>query len=334
MPGRRSRAYRIEYRTLDVRNRPTIASALIALPADPRGIADTVVWEHGTRASRADVASVSADNLDRPAAVLFATSGYLTVAPDYLGLGTGPGPHPYLHTATEARASLDAVRAAHELVGRWGRRLSGDVLVSGFSQGGHAAMALGAVLPQAPGLRLRALAPISGPFDLAGTEIPGLFDGRIDPLIGNFYITYFTLTSNRTYGLFRSPAEVFNAPYDKTLPPLFDGAHDETQIVPMLPATLTELLTPAYIARLHHPDGALRRAINENDQTCRWAPRVPVRLYAASGDREVPIGNTRHCLAQLEARGAGATMIDLGDVEHLTTPIIALPEILRWFRTS
>ncbi|MEN3359311.1 MAG: hypothetical protein V7637_3293 [Mycobacteriales bacterium] len=35
--------------------------------------------------------SVSDDNLDRSTAVLFATTGFVTVAPDYLGLGTGPG---------------------------------------------------------------------------------------------------------------------------------------------------------------------------------------------------------------------------------------------------
>lgn len=335
------RAYRIEYRTLDVRRRPTTASALLAIPADPPKIADTVVWEHGTRAARADVASVSDDNLDRPAALLFAADGYVTVAPDYLGLGTGPGPHPYVHAETEARASLDAVRAAHEIVTGWGRRLSGDVFVSGFSQGGHAAMALGAaMLCHYPSLdyrsaelclRLRALAPISGPFDLAGTEIPGLFDGRIDPIAGNFYISYFTLSMNRTYGLFRSPSEVFRAPYDRTLPPLFDGNHDEMAIVPALPSSLTDLLTPGYAARLRHPDGALRRAIDENDRTCRWNLRVPVRLYAASGDREVPIGNTEQCVKQLSAAGARITVVDLGDVEHLVTPILALPDVLRWF---
>ena len=45
------RAYRVEDRRLDVRSRPTTASALIAVPADTPGRADTVVWEHGTHAA-------------------------------------------------------------------------------------------------------------------------------------------------------------------------------------------------------------------------------------------------------------------------------------------
>jgi acetyl esterase/lipase len=325
------RAYRIEYRTIDVAGAPTMASALVAVPVHRRGRADTVVWEHGTRAGRSDVASTSSDNLDRPAALLFASSGFVTVAPDYLGLGTGPGAHPYAHAASEASASVDALRAGRELAVRLQQSLSRDVLVSGFSQGGQAAMALGQALEPATGLRLQALAPISGPFDLAGTELPGLFDGRVDPLIGAFYLTYWTLSSNRTYGFFGSPAEVFRAPYDSTLPPLFDGDHDESAIIPALPASSEQLVTATYRARLRHPEGALLAAIQENSATCRWRPQAPVRLYASATDREVPIGNTEECARQLRALGTRPTVVPLGDVEHLAGPIVALPDVVHWF---
>jgi acetyl esterase/lipase len=325
------RAYRIEYRTIDMHSAPTTASALVALPVHRPGRASTVAWEHGTRVGRSDVASMSADNLDRPTAILFASAGFVTVAPDYLGLGTGPGAHPYTHAATEASASLDAVRAGRTLASLRGQRLSDDVLVSGFSQGGQAAMALAPVLDQAPGLRLRAVAGISGSYDLSGTEIPALWDGRVDPAIGAFYLAYWTLSSNATYGLFSSPAEVFQAPYDQTLPPLFDGDHDESAIFPALAPSPEQLVTPQYAARLRHPQGALLRAIQENSRTCQWRAPVPVRLYAASGDREVPIGNTEQCARQLRAAGTGPTVKNLGDVEHMSTPVIALPDVAHWF---
>jgi hypothetical protein len=60
---------------------------------------------------------------------------------------------------------------------RHGQCLSGDVL-GGLSQGGHAAMAFGQVMQREPDLRLRAPATISGPYELAGTDIPVLFDNR------------------------------------------------------------------------------------------------------------------------------------------------------------
>ena len=325
------KAYRIEYGTVDVHGQPTRASALVALPVQRHGRATTVAWEHGTRVGRADVGSMSGDNLDRPASFLFATAGFVTVAPDYLGLGTGPGAHPYAHAATEASASLDAVRAGRTLAQRQGQQLTSDVLVSGFSQGGQAAMALGHTMEHIPGLRLRALAPISGPYDLAGTELPGLFDGRIDSLIGGFYLTYWTLSSNAIYGLYGSTSEVFQAPYDRTLPPLFDGNHDEMAIIAALPPSPNELITPEYAARLRNPDGALLRAIRENTATCQWRPRVPVRLYAASGDREVPIGNTEQCARDLRAFGSRPTLVDVGNVAHLESPVIALPDVVDWF---
>jgi len=325
------RAYRIEYRTVDVRSAPTTASALVVLPVHRPGRASTVVWEHGTRVGRLDVASMSDDNVDRPAAILFASAGFVTVAPDYLGLGTGPGAHPYAHASTEASASLDAVRAGRALASLRGQQLSNDVLLSGFSQGGQAAMALGPVLAKAPGLRLRAVAGISGPYDLAGTEFPALWDGRVDPAIGAFYLAYWTLSSNAVYGLYGSPAEVFQAPYDRTVPPLFDGNHDEWSIFPALAPSPEQLVTPQYAARLRHPEGTLLRAIQENSQTCQWRAPIPVRLYAASGDREVPIGNTEQCARQLRAAGAVPTVTDLGDVDHMSTPAIALPDVLDWF---
>jgi acetyl esterase/lipase len=324
-------AYRIEYRTVDVHGRPITASALVALPARRPGPASAVVWEHGTRVGRADVGSMSGDNLDRPAAVLFATAGFVTVAPDYLGLGTGPGYHPYGHAATEATASLDALRAGRTLAAQHRQWLSGDVLVSGFSQGGQAAMAAGQAIAHAPGLRLRALAAISGAFDLAGTEVPALFDGRVDPSAGAFYLTYWTLASNRTYGLFTSPSDVFRAPYDRTLPPLFDGNHDEMTIFPALPPSPQDLITARYAAWLRSPTGALRRALAESSATCQWRPGVPVRLYAASADREVPIGNTNTCVAQLRRHHTHPVVIDLGDVAHLDTPVVALPDVVDWF---
>ncbi len=59
----------------------------------------------------------------------------MVVRTDYEGLGT-PGAHPYLVGKSEGRSTLDIVRAARRLDPRVGRRL----IISGHSQGGHAAL--------------------------------------------------------------------------------------------------------------------------------------------------------------------------------------------------
>lgn len=107
--------YLLTYRTVGTNGHPTTASALAVLPNTRARTLRTVTWLHGTRVFRGDTGSLS-ENPDRAAAVLFAASGYATVAPDYLGLGTGPGKHPYMTNKPTITATVDALRATRE---RW-----------------------------------------------------------------------------------------------------------------------------------------------------------------------------------------------------------------------
>ncbi|GAA1948002.1 alpha/beta hydrolase family protein [Kitasatospora viridis] len=155
---------RVVYRTVTPEGRPTTASGLVALPRDPgpRPLA-TVEYTHGTMAYRGEAPSV-ADGPDRAAAVMFAGDGFAAVAPDYLGLGVGPGTHPYLDVRSETTASVDLLTAARTVEARHGVRADGRVLVTGFSEGGAAAMGVGRALQEGrvPGYRLTALAPVWG----------------------------------------------------------------------------------------------------------------------------------------------------------------------------
>src|ERR1051326_8920384 len=72
----------------------------------------------------------------------FATSGYAVAMPDYLGLGDSPGLHPYHHARSEATASVDMLRAARAFCAANGFQLNGRLFLAGYSQGGHATMAL------------------------------------------------------------------------------------------------------------------------------------------------------------------------------------------------
>ena len=325
--------FRLRYRTTGADHRPTVASGLVVVPDGGPARLPVAMWEHGTRAYRDGVASITAGNGDREAAELFASAGYLAVAPDYLGLGTGEGQHPYMDTATEVSASVDLLRAAASFTGR----SDGTVRVTGFSQGGTATMAMAHAVPG-----ITALAPISGPYDLSGTELPALIDrpgdgpGQIDPKEGVFYIAYWTVAMNRLHHLYGHPSEVFQAPYDRTVEALFDGSHDEDTIAAALPDAPAHLLTPQYMARLRHPTGALRAAVASGDGVCRQYIATPVRLFAADGDRDVPIANARVCLAQLHGpREHGrATLVDVGDTDHIGSAIRSVPLVLDWLLTQ
>ena len=69
-------------------------------------------------------------------------AGYAVVSTDYEGLGT-PGVHPLLIGNSEARSTLDIVRAARQ----FDPHLSANVVIAGHSQGGEAALFSAALAP-------------------------------------------------------------------------------------------------------------------------------------------------------------------------------------------
>ncbi|MER5867426.1 alpha/beta hydrolase [Kitasatospora sp. NPDC002040] len=325
-------AHRLTYATVDPQGRPTTATGLLVLPVGGPRRLDLVSDTHGTVAHR-DSAPSGAPGDNRLTPYLHAAAGRAVAAPDYLGLGGGPGPHPYMDTRSAVTASVDMIKAARTAADRLGRPVSRDVYATGFSQGGQVAMALGRELSRGrDGLTLRALAPMAGPYDLAGSELPGITDGRVAPATAVFYLSYYLTAQNRLRPLYRNPAEVFRGAYAQTVPALFDGEHLEQDIAAGLPGTPEELLTPEWLANIRHPHGPLAAAVAATDGSCDWRPAVPVRLYAGAADTDVPIANARACAADLARHGVRARVVDQGPAaDHSGTAIRSAPEVVRWF---
>ena len=324
--------YRIVYRTISVPGRPDTASGVLALPASPQRVLRVVDFEHGTMVAKADAASVALG--DRGEVVLLAGAGYAAVEPDYLGLGLGPGHHPYVDPISEATASVDMLRAARVVASREHRRLDSTILVTGFSQGGQAAMATARALQQGAGgdLRLGAVAAISGPYDLLHVELPAALDGTLNPKDMAFYLGYWVTSMNRFHHLYTDPGQVFRAPYDTTVPRLYNGYHSDHQVFVGIPASPQQLFTPAFLHQLAHPRGEMLRLLRADDTTCtNWVPHVPVRLYAAHADTQVAYLNSVHCQRSLDMYGLHVPLIDVGNVDHFPSEHLALPRVVHWF---
>lgn len=189
-------------------------------------------------------------------------------------------------------------------------------------------MALGRALQHGadPRLEVGALAPIGGPFKPSLLVAKALNDEIAN---GVAYMAYWTVAWNRLFHLYDSPAEVFR---DPSIEALFDGEHRNEDIFPRLPATMRELLTDSYFARLQHPTGVLEAKLREADGTCDWRPEVPVTLYSSAGDRDTLLETSAYCDRRLEQRHARSTLVDLGaDVNHGRAVKLALPRILADF---
>jgi hypothetical protein len=326
-------AYRLIYRTVDHDGHPTTASGLVVLPAGQRGALTVGEYLHGTMPTKAYAPSVDPTSTDGLIAAMFAGAGLAGIAPDYLGLGLGPGRHPYIDTRTETSASADLLLAANSFAARHGVVFKRDVLVTGFSQGGRASLALGRALQRGDvgRFRLGAVHAVAGPYDLAGTELPAAFDGRLTPATAAFYLAYFVTAWNRTVGLYDTPRDAFRLPYAGTVEGLFDGSHDYEEIVAGLPDSPEKLFTPRFLAKLKHPSGAYLKALTEADQICDWTPTVPIHLYTGTADTDVVPANADVCAATLTGHGATVAIHSMGQVDHFGTAFAAYPQIVRAF---
>jgi pimeloyl-ACP methyl ester carboxylesterase len=132
--------YRVLYKQVGVHGAPVAVSGMVAIPngTAPKGGWPVITWAHGTTgiADQCAPSRMSAQGADGNALQnSWIRSGYAVVRTDYEGLGT-PGTHPYLIGVSEGRGVLDIVRAARQL----DPQLSERVVISGHSQGGHAAL--------------------------------------------------------------------------------------------------------------------------------------------------------------------------------------------------
>ncbi|MFJ4657591.1 hypothetical protein ACIP5Y_40540 [Nocardia sp. NPDC088792] len=325
--------YRLVYATVDPAGKATTATGLLAVPAGSDHELTAVMYEHGTMATKSDAPSVSDQGGDLAATLTFAGAGFAGVAPDYLGLGLGPGTHPYMDVPSETTASVDMLRAARSFVSGTGRQLRDGVDIMGFSEGGPASLGVARAMQDgaADAFRARAVAAVSGPFDVQNAEFPAM-SGQLNPGSSVFYSAYFLVAWNRLHQLYNSPSEVFRAPYDGTVEQLFDGNHSEQDIVAGLPASLDLLLTPHATDMLNHPSGRLADALRIADGTCAdWTPQAAIRLYTGNQDGDVATANSDHCQADFHAHGADAQRIDLGALNHDQSGIAGTAAAARWF---
>lgn len=330
-------AYRLVYRTVDPYGRPTTASGLLVLPRGGDSRLRPVSFTHGTGSHKDDSPSKQTGGFLPAPPVTYASAGYAGIAPDYLGMGVGPGPHPWMDVPSETTASLDMLRAARAFMPRTGRTLDREVAVTGFSQGASAALGLARALQSGEDrwFRLGALAPVSGAYDFGGAELPALLAGELEPKSSVLYAAYTLVAFNRLHHLYDSPAEVFQAPYADTIEELFDGAHTGRQLMEGTPDTLDKLITAHGRDLLAHPTGPMADALRTTDDVCDWAPRVPTRLYMASGDEQATVANTAHCRTALARHGVAAPVVDLGAVDyngsrHLGSNVRGTAAIVRW----
>jgi len=212
-------AYHFQYETVGGHGEATTASAALMIPsgvdARCRGPRPIVLYAHGQRDLRFnDISNLdSASNYEGLLlAVSCAAHGYITVAPNYAGYDTSTLTyHPYLNADQQSKDMIDALTAAHSLLQSLNLVANGKLFVTGYSQGGHVAMATHRALQMA-GIPVTASVPMSGPYAMSAFG-DAVFMGRVDAGAVDQFVMLASSYQFSYGNLYGVPTQVFEAKY-------------------------------------------------------------------------------------------------------------------------
>ncbi|MFZ6742180.1 alpha/beta hydrolase [Undibacterium sp. JH2W] len=223
--------YYMKYTTVGGANEATDATGAIMVPSgsDPAcsGPRPVILYAHGTTVEKSFNMANLRDNAEATLlAAMYAAQGFIVVAPNYAGYDTSALTyHPYLNAEQQANDMVDSLRAARKAFATIGAQDSGKLVIGGYSQGGHVAMATQRAMQTtyASEFKVSALAGMSGPYAMsllgdatfAGSPNAG----------GTVFIPLITTSWQKSYGgLYSSPNEVFEDKYASGIETLLPGA--------------------------------------------------------------------------------------------------------------
>lgn len=311
----------LTYRSIGVKGEPVVLSAGMFVPQNCSGPFPMLAEAHGTQTDRRRLTTeVTAGS---GGIAFFAAQGYLVVATDYLGLGKSDYPfHPYLHAQSEASAIIDSIRAAKSSALALKLPVSEQLMLLGYSQGGHAAMAAQRQIEKRhrTEFNLVASAPMAGPYHLSQTFVGSWFGRTAGE--ENFFapelVAYTLISYGKIYrNIYSRPEEVFAEPYANLVESLFPGEQSLLEIrgQNLLPPAnqINQLRNTSFTAALLlQSNQPFLNALKEND-LLDWTPMVPTLLCGSRRDAIVDFNNTYAAQAVFKARGADVTVVDVAD---------------------
>ena len=317
--------YRLKYTSTAINGTLDTVSGLLAVPDNLNKVYPRLVYQHGTSGSKLDVPSYTATSGEGTIGVLFAGLGYVAFLPDYLGLGnTSKGFHPYVHAESEAWAAMDMLRAGDAFLQQNQVFTNEQLFITGYSQGGHGAMALHRAIEQDPAqeFEVTAAAPMSGPYSISGVMRDLILTDAVyfyPAYIPNTALSYQTVYGN----LFNELTDVFKQPYAAMIQQFYAGQITLSSLNSQLISTLTDIegasrpfkmLQETIIQEIEaNPDHPINVALNANDTyDGNWLPSAPFRLFYCMEDDQVPYRNS--LLARDSFLAAGVTNFAINDV--------------------
>lgn len=315
------RAWRVLYRSTTATGGATAVSGIVAVPArrqaGPRSLVGVAPGFPGMDDRCAPSRTLPRDpSSETPLIALLLARGHAVAITDYEGLGT-PGEHRYVVGASEAHAVLDVLRAARRLP-EANIAPVGPAVVTGYSQGGHAAMFTAEEQPAyAPDVPLRGVA--------AG-GLPADFEAIARFLDGGWFSQ-----------LFSAVALAYDAAYPEIELDELLTSRGRAAVAEARRDCIENLLTSRWsFSRLSRltvrdpfADERWLRRFREN-RAAQRRPPMPLLLYHSRADQGLPFAQAQAARDRYCALGATVRWhADVG-TEHALGFLRGIPRTVRW----
>jgi acetyl esterase/lipase len=214
--------YYLKFWTLGGAGEVTQSSGALMVPtgaapgcSGPRPI---VLYAHGTQTDKTlNIADITNPSNTEGAlvAALFAAQGYIVVAPNYAGYDISTlGYHPFLNAVQQSGEMMDILAAARTALPQTfaaATKDSGKLFITGYSEGGHVALATLRAM-QAAGATVTAAAPMSGPYALEAFG-DAIFYGNVD-LGSTVFAPLLSTSYQKAYGnIYTATTDLYSTTY-------------------------------------------------------------------------------------------------------------------------
>ncbi len=295
------RLYKLQYTMLDLQGVKDTLSGLLIIPERTGVTLPLLCAMHGTVDSKMDVPSNLLGGYELGG--VFGALGYVTFMPDYLGLGDSRGLHPYVHADSEAAAGINMLFAVRQYAAQNNLLLNDQLFITGYSQGGHASMAMHREIEQnyASTLHVTAAAHLSGPYSISTVMLKTILSDQ--EYLYPAYHAYTFLSYDYAYNLYDNLESVFKPAYAVEIQKFVAGTYSVFQLNVALKAALKRehgsyvakyMLQDSIIAILSsnsNPNHPIKKALADND-TYTWVTQTPTRLVYCKADDQVPYRNS------------------------------------------
>ena len=339
MPENNVRTETLVYTTQD-RGVLVQSTALIAYPNNrPEGTDVPIVLVlHGTSGFRAGCGPTN-DVASGLLAAVFASYGWIAVAPDYLGLENAGEPygalHPYLVGEATAIASLDAARAAMHTVADSSPTVCAQprLAVFGGSQGGHATLWVDRFAPY----YAREFALLGGVATVPTGDLLGQSQRAVmAPVEATANLAASIVTQAAWYDQESALSTIFKSPFDSSIAAaLAADCNPGDALNPEL--ALSDLFTDSFLAsaqanmRTTAPVGCW---LTESSLTATSVPRINVDspsygmlFVVGSEDRLIHPPIERAAYDTLCTSGTPLNYLECEGASHTRATLWAIPEV-------